>query len=136
VIIGIGIDIVDLDRIRALLERHGQRFTGRIYTSGEIAYCTSRKRSDQHFAARFAAKEAAFKAFGTGLREGIVWKDVEVVNEPSGKPGIRLSGRSAERAREMGISRMLVSLSHCDCHAAAVVIAQGPEPEKATELHR
>lgn len=124
-IIGIGVDIVDLDRIRDLVERHGQRFLNRIYTSGEIAYCTSRKRSNQHFAARFAAKEAAFKAFGTGLREGVVWKDVEVVNDSSGRPRIRLSGPSAERARDMGISEMLVTLSHCECHAVAVVVAQG-----------
>ncbi|NQT19914.1 MAG: holo-ACP synthase [Planctomycetes bacterium] len=122
-IIGIGVDIVDLDRIQGMIDRHGKRFLGRTFTDEEIAYCLSRKLPTQHFAARFAAKEAAFKAFGTGWRQGLGWKDVEVRVDQLGQPHIYLSGRAAAMARDMGITDMLVSLSHCTCHAIAHVVA-------------
>jgi len=126
-IIGIGIDIVDLNRIQDMIDRHGDRFLSKTFTKGEIAYCRSWKVPSSHFAARFAAKEAVFKAFGTGWREGLGWKEIEVDADHLGRPRINLSGRAAAKAREMGIAEMLVSISHCDCHAIAQVIAQGRE---------
>ena len=127
-IIGIGVDIVELDRIGDLVARHGRRFLSKTFTSEEIAYCRSRRAPVQHFAARFAAKEAAFKSFGTGWRGGLGWKEIEVHVDQLGRPGIRLTGRAAMKARELGITEMLVSLSHCNCHAVAQVIAQGNAP--------
>lgn len=109
-----------------MIDRHGKRFLARTFTDDEIAYCLSRKLPTQHFAARFAAKEATFKAFGTGWRQGLGWKEVEVRASQLGQPHIHLSGRAAVMARDMGITDMLVSLSHCNCHAIAQIVASGP----------
>jgi holo-[acyl-carrier protein] synthase len=121
-IVGTGVDIVETSRIAQALERHGERFSKRLYTSEEIAYCEKFKNRAERYAARFAAKEAAFKALGTGWREGIRWLDVEVTHQPSGKPELRLRGCAEHRAREMRVSRMAVSLSHSDRYALAQVI--------------
>jgi len=126
-IIGIGVDIVDLHRIRDMVNRHGKRFLGKTFTDEEIAYCHSRRKPAQHFAARFAAKEAAFKALGSGWREGMGWKEIEVQIDHLGRPRISLIGRAAAKARELGISEILVSISHCDCHAVAHVVALGDD---------
>ena len=121
-IVGTGIDIAETARIEKAMERHGERFARRVYTPGEIAYCEQFKNKAERYAARFAAKEAAFKALGTGWRDGVRWRDVEVTHQPSGKPELLLAGRAGERAREMGVGRMAVSLSHSDRYVVAQVI--------------
>ena len=128
-IIGIGIDIVDLDRIQRMIDRHGLKFLNRTFTEAEIAYCQGRKKPAQHFAGRFAAKEAVFKAFGTGWREGMGWKEIEVQVDPLGRPRLRLAGKAASKARDLGVSELLISISHCDCHAIAQVVAVGRPDE-------
>lgn len=125
-IIGHGIDLVDLDRIAVMIDRHGERFLERVFTEGERAYADGGgRRRVERYAARFAAKEAVFKAIGTGWRSGITWRDVDVRREPSGAPCIQLSGRCLEVAEEHGVERWLISLSHTDRTAIASVIALG-----------
>ena len=99
-VIGIGVDIIEVARIRASLERHGERFHRRICTEGEAAYCTRMRDPAPFFAARFAAKEAVLKVLGTGWRGGIAWTDVEIVKDPSGQPKVALSGECARIAVE------------------------------------
>jgi holo-[acyl-carrier protein] synthase len=119
---GIGIDLVEVPRIREMLERHGQRFKERTFTAGEIAYCDACADPAMHYAARFAAKEAAAKALGTGLwAEGVVWTDIEVVREVSGKPQIALHGAAKQHAAN---ANCLVSLTHTrDLAMAQVILA-------------
>jgi holo-[acyl-carrier protein] synthase len=128
-IIGHGVDIVAIARIGAMLEEHGDRFVERCFTEAERRYAESgARRRAERYAARFACKEAVLKALGTGLRSGIAWTDIEIVNEPSGRPQLRLSGRCAELAAEHGIVRWSVSLSHAGepgGFAVASVIASG-----------
>ncbi|MEK6702686.1 MAG: holo-ACP synthase [Planctomycetota bacterium] len=125
-IIGHGVDIIEVPRIAEMIQSHGEAFWARVFTPAERAYCeASRKRSHEHAAARFAAKEAVLKCLGTGWRNGIAWTDVEVANEPSGRPLIRISGEAAKVAASMGITGWSVSLSHTDKHAVASVIATG-----------
>ena len=126
-IVGTGVDIVETSRIAQAFERHGERFSKRLYTPAEIAYCEKSKNRAERYAARFAAKEAAFKALGTGWREGVRWLDVEVTHQPSGKPELRLAGAAQQRAKEMGVTRMAVSLSHADRYAVAQVIFESDE---------
>lgn len=121
-IVGTGVDIAETRRIQESLERYGDRFRNRVYTPAEIAYCESCKNRAERYAARFAAKEAAFKALGTGWRGGVRWVDVEVTHCPSGKPELVLRGRAEQTARELGVRRMAVSLSHADHYAVALVI--------------
>ncbi|MSQ91302.1 MAG: holo-[acyl-carrier-protein] synthase [Phycisphaerales bacterium] len=118
-----GIDLVDVERIERMLAEHGERFLERVFTPSEQAYAQSggARRADR-LAARFAAKEAIFKAIGTGLRSGMSWTEIEVRVLPSGAPAIALSGRVAEVAEEQGISGWLVSLSHAGGFAFASVI--------------
>ena len=111
---GTGVDIAETSRIEQSLERHGERFTKKVFTSAEIAYCDKFKNRAERYAARFAAKEAAFKALGTGWRVGIRWLDVEVIHQPSGKPELVLTGRALEVARELQVTRMSISISHSD----------------------
>ncbi|MCZ6836616.1 MAG: holo-ACP synthase [Planctomycetota bacterium] len=122
-IIGNGIDLVDVKRIRDMVERHGQRFLDRCFTKVEQAYCDDApRRRFEHYAARFAAKEAALKVLGTGLRDGIAWTDLEIVREPSGKPKLVVSGRCAEIATEQGIDHWMISLSHTETLATAMAL--------------
>jgi len=121
-IIGIGIDVVQNDRIRESLTRFGPRFLNRIYTEIEIAYCNKCAHPAIHFAARFAAKEAAFKALGTGWAAGVKWKDVEVTRLPTGKPELQLYGAALERATAIGATRFHVSLTHDQLVSCAVVV--------------
>ncbi len=121
-IVGSGIDIAETARIEEAMKRHGERFARRLYTPEEIAYCEQFKNKAERYAARFAAKEAAFKALGTGWRDGVKWRDVEVTHLASGKPELRLTGRAEELARAMGVARMSVSLSHSDRYVVAQVI--------------
>ncbi|MHC4247820.1 MAG: holo-ACP synthase [Planctomycetota bacterium] len=127
-ILGVGTDIVEIARIERSIERHGERFTKRIYTDPEIAYCTRFRRAAQHFAGRWAAKEAAGKALGTGVFGNIRFRDVEVTNDERGKPMLAFSGNAAELASAMGAARLHVSIAHSDSHATAVVVIEGERP--------
>jgi holo-[acyl-carrier protein] synthase len=111
-ILGIGVDIVEIDRIAALRERHGDKFQGLLFLPEEAAYCLARAKPDECFAARFAAKEAVMKALGTGWAEGVAFTGIEVVRESGGKPGIRLHGSTAEAALRLGAGTIHLSLSH------------------------
>jgi holo-[acyl-carrier protein] synthase len=124
-ILGMGVDIAETPRIQEALERHGERFLQRVFTPAEIAYCRQHRNSSERFAARFAAKEAAMKALGTGWRRGISWQDFEISNQSSGRPCLRLSGKALEVYRNMGGARILVSLTHSGTYALAQVIIEG-----------
>jgi holo-[acyl-carrier protein] synthase len=124
-IIGLGTDITEVPRIARSIERHGERFLKRVYTPGEIAYCLARQKSAaQSFAARFAAKEAGAKALGTGISRGIGWQELEVVRAPGHAPQLRLSGRAAARAQQLGVTHISLSLTHTAETALAVVIME------------
>ena len=124
-IIGHGVDIVETSRIEQLLGDHPERFLERVFTPGEQADSESNKRQLEHLAARFAAKEAALKALGTGWSQGIGWTDIEVVRADNGKPSLNITGRAAEIAADLGITSWHISLSHISTHAIASVIAEG-----------
>ncbi len=121
---GVGLDIVDLERFGGVLERTAERFVERVFAPEE-RYSGSGGREAEHYAARFAAKEAFLKAIGTGLAHGIRWTDVVIVNGSDGEPVVRLEGRAAEIARDRGIETVWVSLTHSRQSAAAVVILEG-----------
>jgi len=121
-IIGLGLDATDIDRIADTIERYGDRFLRRIFSDGEIAYCTRRRVPAIHFAGRFAAKEAAMKALGTGWRCGVRWVDIEVVREPSGKPTLKLSGASREIADRLGVQSIALTITHSGNTALALVV--------------
>ena len=123
-ITGIGIDVIQNERIRDSIQRFGDRFLKRIYTEGEIEYCRKCAQPELHYAARFAAKEAAFKALGTGWAGGIKWKDVEVVRMPTGKPELHLHGEASSYAASAGANRFYVSLTHDQLVSCAVVIME------------
>jgi holo-[acyl-carrier protein] synthase len=123
-IVGTGIDITEVPRVAAAIDRFGERFLNRVYTAKEIAYCRSKKNAVERFAARFAAKEAAMKAIGTGLRQGVTWHDVEVGREPGGRPTIIFSGRAAEFAAKLGSKRVHLSLTHSEQTAIASVVLE------------
>ena len=124
-IVGHGIDIVSVERLRQSVEEHGQHFLDRVFTAAEQAYCArSRKRYYEHLAGRFAAKEAVLKVLGTGWRGGIAWTDIEITNEASGQPRLTLTGESARVAAERGITRWHVSISHIETHATASAIGE------------
>ena len=132
-IVGIGTDIIECLRIAQMIERHGELFIGRVYTPHEIQYCQSRKQATQHFAGRWAAKEAVLKAMGTGWRRGISWRDVEIRNELGGKPIVSLRGGARDVVEKLGIGQMLVSISHCRSHATAYAIAIGSDKQPVEE---
>ena len=121
-IVGTGIDIAEIERIRNSLDRFGDRFLRHIYTPGEIAYCEARKlRATESYAARFAAKEAAAKALGTGIGRGVMWKEIEVQRQPGHAPVLKLSGRAAEWAAHLGVRHISLSLTHTSQIAMAMV---------------
>ena len=124
-IVAIGIDLVEISRIEEVFARRGDRFRARIFTEGEIAYCERRASKLASYAARFAAKEAAMKALGTGWSEGIGWMDVEVSSEENGAPVLQLHGRALERLREIGGKKAHVSLTHSGNLAIAEVLLEG-----------
>src|SRR5271170_3614152 len=124
-VIGIGTDLIEIGRVEASIERFGERFLERIFTPGEIAYCMKKKASAESFAARFAAKEAGAKALGTGISRGVNWHEIEVRREPGERPTLHWSGRAAERARELGVVRTALSLTHSRSVAMAVVVVEG-----------
>jgi holo-[acyl-carrier protein] synthase len=121
-IVGLGLDIAEVDRIKAAIERHGQVFLRRIYTPKETEYCERFKNKYERYAGRFAAKEAAMKALGTGWSRGVRWVDVEVVREKGGRPTIALSGEAAKIARKLRVSRIALTITHTQNQALAQVI--------------
>lgn len=122
VIVGLGLDISEIDRIEAALTRHGAAILRRLFTPEEVAYCESHKNKFERYAGRFAAKEAGMKALGTGWRRGVRWRDIEVVREPSGKPTLRLAGVALEIAQRMGVKNISLSITHSGNLALAEVI--------------
>jgi len=123
-VLGLGTDLIEIDRIEQSLARFGRRFTHKIFTEGEIAYCQQKKHCAESFAARFAAKEAAAKALGTGIARGIGWREIEVRRSPGERPTLHLTGRAADRAKAMGVRHLQLSLTHSRDVAMAVVIAE------------
>ena len=123
-IVAIGIDLVEITRIEEVFARRGERFRGRVFTEGEISYCEHRASKFASYAARFAAKEAAMKALGTGWAEGIVWTDVEVVSTSNGAPVLQLHRRALERMHEIGATRAHISLTHSGDLAIAQVLLE------------
>jgi holo-[acyl-carrier protein] synthase len=126
-ILGIGTDLIEIDRIQQSLDRFGGRFLERIYTPGEIAYCMAKKSCAESLAARFAAKEAAAKALGTGISRGVGWREIEVRRAPGQRPTLHLTGRAAEWAARLGGGHLSLSLTHTRGLAMAVVILEKPE---------
>jgi holo-[acyl-carrier protein] synthase len=120
-IIGLGIDATDIPRIAATIERYGDRFLQRVFTDGEIAYCTKRREPAIHFAGRFAAKEAAMKALGTGHTQQVLWRDVEVVRH-GGPPQLQWHGGAARRFTAMNAGSALLTITHSDALAIAQVL--------------
>jgi holo-[acyl-carrier protein] synthase len=122
-IVGIGTEIVECLRVGRMVEQHGELFLRRIYTEGEVRFCQGRRRATEHFAARWAAKEAVFKALGTPWRRGIEWTDVEVLQEVGGLPHVALSGATRELAQTLGVGTILLSMAHCRAYATAYAVA-------------
>ena len=129
-VVGIGTDIIECLRIAQMIERHGELFIERVYTPHEIRYCQSRKQATQHFAGRWAAKEAILKALGTGWRRGIGWRDIEVRNQPGGRPVVGLRGGARDVLEQLNIREMLISISHCRSHAVAYALAIGRDKKE------
>ena len=123
-IVGTGIDIAEVPRIREAIARHGQRFLNRIFTEGEIQYCESKANRVERYAARFAAKEAGMKAIGTGWNHGVRWRDIEVARKPGGRPTLLLHGKAAEFAARLGATNIALSLTHTAQQAMAQVILE------------
>ncbi len=124
-ILGVGIDIIDISRVKNIAEEYGDDFISKLFTQNEIEYCESKNCPEINFGARFAAKEAFLKALGTGLRGEIHWKDIEIIHNSMGKPTINLNGHAADSADELGVARVSLSLSHTKEYAVAVVILEG-----------
>lgn len=124
-IVGSGIDLVEIERIQQAIERYGQRFLDRVYTAGEQAYCQRKRHgAAESYAARFAAKEAGAKALGTGISHGVNWREIEVGREPTGKPTLLYHGRAAERAERLGARHAALSLTHTGKLASASVLLE------------
>jgi holo-[acyl-carrier protein] synthase len=124
-VIGTGIDVVEIERVARSIERYGSRFLERVYTDGEIAYCQRKRRNAaESFAARFAAKEAGAKALGTGIGFGVTWRELEVGREPAGRPLLLLHGRAAEIAASLGVRRSSLSITHTRTQSMALVILE------------
>lgn len=123
-ILGIGFDLVDIARVETVLERHRERAHSRLFTTGEVEYCNAAGRPGESFAARFAAKEAFFKAVRMGWGQGVNWTEVEVVSAPSGAPALRLHGAALERLQTLGARRTHLSLTHSGEVAGAFVVLE------------
>ena len=124
-IIGMGVDLAEVERIRGAIERYGETFLRRVYTAAEREYCDKFRNKYERYAGRFAAKEAAMKALGTGWRRGVRWVDFEVVRERGGRPTIRLDGTARAIAEELGVKRIALSITHTEAMALAQVIFEG-----------
>lgn len=123
-IVGTGIDLVEIERIQRSVDRFGKRFLDRVYTEPEQAYCLRKRNAAESLAARFAAKEAAAKALGTGISHGVSWLEIEVVREPSGRPTLRFHGRALEWAKRLNSHRAALSLTHTGTLAMANVVLE------------
>ena len=121
-IVGLGLDVAEVDRIEAAITRHGAPLIERLFTPAEAAYCERHANRFERYAARFAVKEAAMKALGTGWRHGVRWRDIEVTRDPNGKPGLRLEGVARELAERLGARNITVSITHSGNLALAQVI--------------
>jgi len=124
-LIGTGVDLIEVERIAHSIERFGERFLRRVYTEDEIAYCSRRRGSAESFAARFAAKEAGAKALGTGISRGVTWNEFQVTRNPGGRPVLELRGRAEGLARELGVRAISLSLTHSGGLAMATVLMEG-----------
>jgi holo-[acyl-carrier protein] synthase len=122
---GIGVDLVECARIQHSIDRFGERFLHRVFTDGEVAYSMSMKFPARHLAARFAAKEAVSKAFGTGIGKAMGWRDIDVQKKPSGEPFLVFSGGAGELAKRRGLTSALITLSHTEHHAVAMIVLEG-----------
>jgi holo-[acyl-carrier protein] synthase len=120
-IVGLGVDLTDIPRLAAVFERYGERFLRRVFTDGEIAYCTKRRDPAPHLAGRFAAKEAAMKALGTGHSRGVLWRDIEVIRL-GGPPRLQLYGAAARHAARLNVRDSLLTITHSDALAMAQVL--------------
>ncbi len=123
-IVGTGIDLAEIERIRRSVDRYGQRFLDRVYTAAEQAYCLRKRNAAESLAARFAAKEAGAKALGTGISHGVNWLEIEVVREPSGRPTLQFHGRAAQFAARLGVARAALSITHTGQLAMASVVLE------------
>jgi len=135
-IVSHGIDMVDCQRLSESVERHGERFLNRVFTQAELAYCRDRKRELEHLAGRFAAKEAVLKVLGTGWTNGIAWDEIEILNEPSGRPVVHLHGKCRELADELHLAKVLISISHIETHAIASAIGVSEPSDGAAGTRR
>ena len=124
-LLGLGIDMIETERIDRSIERFGVKFMQRVFTPGEIAYCQSMKFPGRHFAARFAAKEALSKAFGTGIGKMMGWRDIDVHKKESGEPFLVLHGGADVLAKSRGMKSSWITLSHTDDHAVAMIAIEG-----------
>jgi holo-[acyl-carrier protein] synthase len=124
-LIGTGVDLIEVERIAHSIERFGERFLRRVYTDDEIDYCRRRRVSAESFAARFAAKEAGAKALGTGISRGVTWNEFQVARSPGQRPVLELRGRAALLARELGVRAISLSLAHTSGLAMATVVMEG-----------
>lgn len=123
-IVGSGTDLVEIARIQQSLERFGPRFLNRVFTPAEQAYCLRKRNAAESLAARFAAKEAAAKALGTGISRGVNWLEIEVIREPGGRPNLRFYGRAAEMAAHLGVAHAALSITHTATLSMANVILE------------
>jgi len=121
---GTGVDIIQISRIQKSLEKYAQRFEERVFTRREIDYCRSRPEPFKHFAARFAAKEAVLKSLGTGMAEGITWKDLEILTLESGQPALNITGRCREICESLNLKGIHISMSHDNLYAVAQAVAE------------
>lgn len=125
-IIGTGIDMVEIGRIQNTIERFGDRFLNKVYTAGEQAYCLKKRKSAESFAARFAAKEAGAKALGTGISYGVTWLEIEVIREPGGRPTVLFHGRAKQMAERLGCAHAALSITHtAELATASVILEDG-----------
>lgn len=122
-IIGIGSDIVECLRIGRMIDQHGEQFLTRVFTEREMRYCQGRRHATEHFAGRWAAKEAILKALGTGWSRGLTWTELEIRNEPTGQPKVLICGAAKEVAQNLRVSDILITISHCRAYATAYAVA-------------
>jgi holo-[acyl-carrier protein] synthase len=127
-VLGIGVDLVECARIQHSLDRFGEKFLRRVFTEGEIEYSMSMKFPARHLAARFAAKEAVSKAFGTGIGKAMGWRNIDIRKKPSGEPFLVFTEGAEKLAKERGVTSALITLSHTDHHAMATVVLEGAAP--------
>jgi holo-[acyl-carrier protein] synthase len=127
-VLGIGVDLVECVRIQHSLDRFGDRFLRRVFTDGEIEYSMSMKFPARHLAARFAAKEAVSKAFGTGIGKAMGWRDLDIRKKPSGEPFLVFAGAADQLAKQRGVTIALITLSHTEHHAIAMIVLEGAAP--------